>query len=332
MGHQDQQDGHDARAGRHNGAVGRRSEWPRIEPATPTPLVVPATVTNVLSTRGPDDGNWAQWRGPAGLDVSTDTSFVTEWTPSSNIKWRTEIPGRGHSSPIVWRRSRLSDDVDQRRTGARAKGAGASRLRSAARVPASGRDRCRLQAHADRCSRSRRRPAASPGSGRPTTGRWLDDRHRQYHVRLIDGRDRWRSWCSRSSSPPACTRTISTARRCGRCPWAASSKAGLGPGTSPVLYGGLIILQCDQEMGDGSFIVALERRRARKCGAQSRKTRRSWATPLIVRVGDHDELSRQAPRSSSRYHPTTGKERWQTHGDREPSDSEPGRRPRPRRA
>ena len=32
-------------------------------------------------------------------------------------------------------------------------------------------------------------------------------------------------------------------------------KAGLGPGTSPVIYKDLIILQCDQEMGDGSFIV-----------------------------------------------------------------------------
>jgi hypothetical protein len=25
-----------------------------------------------------------------------------EWTPTKNIKWKTPIAGRGHSSPIVW--------------------------------------------------------------------------------------------------------------------------------------------------------------------------------------------------------------------------------------
>ena len=29
--------------------------------------------------------------------------------------------------------------------------------------------------------------------------------------------------------------------------------AGLGPGTSPLTHGNLVILQCDQEMGDGSL-------------------------------------------------------------------------------
>ena len=38
------------------------------------------------------------------------------------------------------------------------------------------------------------------------------------------------------------------------------AKAGMGPGTSPVIFENLLILQCDQEMGDGSFIVALDRK------------------------------------------------------------------------
>ena len=36
------------------------------------------------------------------------------------------------------------------------------------------------------------------------------------------------------------------------------AKAGLGPGTSPILYEGLLILQADLEMGAGSSIVALD--------------------------------------------------------------------------
>ena len=37
-------------------------------------------------------------------------------------------------------------------------------------------------------------------------------------------------------------------------------KGGMGPGTSPIVFEDLIILQCDQEMGSGSFIVALRAR------------------------------------------------------------------------
>src|SRR5262245_35530835 len=49
----------------------------------------------------PDD-NWPQWRGPDGLGVSAGTAYVEEWSPDKNIAWKTEIPGRGLSSPIVW--------------------------------------------------------------------------------------------------------------------------------------------------------------------------------------------------------------------------------------
>jgi outer membrane protein assembly factor BamB len=46
--------------------------------------------------------HWPQWRGPHGLAVSTDSGLPTEWSPTTNIAWKTAIPGRGHSSPIVW--------------------------------------------------------------------------------------------------------------------------------------------------------------------------------------------------------------------------------------
>src|SRR5262245_22487686 len=46
--------------------------------------------------------SWAQWRGPGGQGVSSETGFPTEWTGIQNVVWKTEVPGRGHSSPIVW--------------------------------------------------------------------------------------------------------------------------------------------------------------------------------------------------------------------------------------
>ena len=45
--------------------------------------------------------NWPGWRGPGGTGVSSEPSFAVAWD-ASNFQWKTPIPGRGHSSPIVW--------------------------------------------------------------------------------------------------------------------------------------------------------------------------------------------------------------------------------------
>jgi hypothetical protein len=46
--------------------------------------------------------NWPQWRGQNASGVSSETGLPTEWDGSKNIRWKAAIPGRGHSSPIVW--------------------------------------------------------------------------------------------------------------------------------------------------------------------------------------------------------------------------------------
>ena len=46
--------------------------------------------------------NLPQMRGTGGTGVSTEKNLPAEWTPTKNIKWKTPIAGRGHSSPVVW--------------------------------------------------------------------------------------------------------------------------------------------------------------------------------------------------------------------------------------
>jgi len=52
-----------------------------------------------FNTTSADD--WPAWRGPKGNGISTETAAPMKWSASENIAWRTEIPGRGRSSPIV---------------------------------------------------------------------------------------------------------------------------------------------------------------------------------------------------------------------------------------
>jgi outer membrane protein assembly factor BamB len=46
--------------------------------------------------------NWPGFRGPTGQGVSTERGVPTEWSNTSNIAWKTAIPGEGWSSPIVF--------------------------------------------------------------------------------------------------------------------------------------------------------------------------------------------------------------------------------------
>ena len=45
---------------------------------------------------------WAQWRGPLANGVAPHANPPIEWNEKKNIRWKIELPGKGHSSPIVF--------------------------------------------------------------------------------------------------------------------------------------------------------------------------------------------------------------------------------------
>src|ERR1700674_295466 len=45
--------------------------------------------------------DWPQFRGPTGQGHSTERGVPIEWSESRNVIWRTPVPGRGWSSPVV---------------------------------------------------------------------------------------------------------------------------------------------------------------------------------------------------------------------------------------
>lgn len=46
--------------------------------------------------------NWPQWRGPTGTGAAVNASPPVEWSETKNVRWKVEIPGSGHATPIVW--------------------------------------------------------------------------------------------------------------------------------------------------------------------------------------------------------------------------------------
>src|SRR5262245_60278891 len=46
--------------------------------------------------------NWPAWRGAKGLGISGEKQLPLHWGTNQNIGWRTPLPERGNSTPIVW--------------------------------------------------------------------------------------------------------------------------------------------------------------------------------------------------------------------------------------
>jgi len=46
---------------------------------------------------------WPEFRGPAGNGHADSTGLPVTWSETENVAWKTEIPGRGWSSPVIWR-------------------------------------------------------------------------------------------------------------------------------------------------------------------------------------------------------------------------------------
>ena len=47
------------------------------------------------------DRDWPWWRGPSRNGIAAEQSVPTKFSDKENVVWKTPVPGRGHSSPIV---------------------------------------------------------------------------------------------------------------------------------------------------------------------------------------------------------------------------------------
>src|SRR5437762_14338959 len=45
---------------------------------------------------------WPQWRGPLATGVAPLAHPPIHWSETNNIRWKIPIPGKAHSSPIVF--------------------------------------------------------------------------------------------------------------------------------------------------------------------------------------------------------------------------------------
>ena len=220
-----------------------------------------------------DDGriNWPEWRGPLRTGVAPHANPPVTWSESSNIQWKTALPGLGHSSPVVW------DDVVFLTTAV----AYGSRLDPVpVVVPGAHDNKDVTQRHrffvlcVDRMTgeiRWQRQVCdALPHEGGHATGSLASASP------VTDGEHVYAHFGSYGLYALDFDGTLIWSRDFG----SMQSKHAHGEGSSPAHQDGRLILNWDHE--GQSFVEAIDCRTGRTFWKTERDEETSWASPLIV--------------------------------------------------
>jgi outer membrane protein assembly factor BamB len=261
----------------------------------------------------PDRGSWTQWRGPNGSGIAADASVPLEWdaTANRNILWKTEIEGRGHSSPVVWGdRIFLTTAIEgEVIPGAKAPShrMGAEEFKHPDALGADKRHTLKVLA-IDRST------GAVAWSKVAYDGPMYDDRHQVSSYAsptvAVDGERVFAYFGSSGlysydlAGSQLWTRDIGDIKT-----------IGMGVGTSPVLWGGRVFIQADEDEGKESFLVALEAKDGKEAWRVARPIQASWTTPLVVE--DEDGTAQLITAGNEwiiAYDPASGRELWKVEG------------------
>ena len=272
-------------------------------------VIVALSVAGVVA-RSAAAGNWPGWRGPDGSGVSTEKNLPAEWSPTRNIKWKVAIDGRSHSSPIVWGKYVFLTTAVE---GAMVPGAKAAKHmiedKEFVHPDSVGAD----HKHSFKVLCIDRDSGKILWQSTAWEGTPYDNRHRK---------------SSYAASTPTTdgklvyaffgTEGLYAYDFKGNLAWKAQlgnlGTVGMGTGTSPILFDNLVIVQCDEENGEASFIVALDKKTGKEVWKTPRKVQVSWSTPLLVRTATRAELITSGTEFLISYDPATGKELWRHKG------------------
>ncbi|MBI4909875.1 MAG: PQQ-binding-like beta-propeller repeat protein [Acidobacteria bacterium] len=249
---------------------------------------------------------WMGFRGPGGNGTSSSKGLPVEWSDSTNIAWRTPIAGRGYSSPIV-----VAGKVCVTTSLEGAKIAG----RKAPDHVLDGKPFVHPQTTADDVTVTLKAICVDAQSGKVAWERAL------YEGGVYDGRHIFNTFASPTPLSDGKrlffyfeSQGLYALDLTGKLLWKTSlggiAKVGLGAGTSPVLAGGNIILQADEDNGDKSFLYGVSPANGEIVWKTKRKASVTWNTPVVARHGDRDIVITAATENVIAYDPKTGQELW----------------------
>ena len=253
-------------------------------------LLVAAAVlslTALPTTRAADvPSAWPDFRGPAqNGHAAADAAPPTTWSDTDRVKWRTPIPGQGHSSPVVWGdRVWLTTALN-----------GGKSMRAICADANTGKLLHDVEVFATDTPGPKHNlnsfaspsPAVEAGRVYVSFG--------THGVACLDAATAEPLWTNRDFKLDFAT----------------------GAGSSPVLYKDLLILECDAV--NDQYVLALDKRtgkpawktpRSKRYNPAFPAKRRAFSTAVVEHIGGRDVLLSVGAQRAYGYDPATGRELW----------------------
>jgi outer membrane protein assembly factor BamB len=222
--------------------------------------------------------DWPQFRGPDGQGHSSERGLPAEWSETQNIAWKVPVPGRGWSSPVI--------------------GAGRVWLTTATAV---GRESSLRLMSFDVATG---RPAVDVEIFRLRSAALLNPKNSHASpTPIVDGDRIYVHFGAQGTAAVSAT---------GEIIWKVRLQydSQHGNGGSPVLYGDLVIVNCDGF--DEAFVVALDKQTGKTRWRTERPQpwSQAYSTPLVINVGGRDLIVSAGAFHAMAYDPQNGKEIW----------------------
>jgi outer membrane protein assembly factor BamB len=250
--------------------------------------------------------NWPSFRGPDGTGVADGQQPPVTWDlkEGKNVRWKTPIPGLGHSCPVVWGNrvfvtTAVSGDPNQKiRIGNYGDVDSVNdKSKHTWQVLCLDRDTGEIlwtrTAH-EGVPKIKRHLKGSQANCTPAT----DGTH------LIACFGSEGLYCYDFAGKLLWQRDLSTLDSS----FAIDQEYEWGFGNSPLIHEGLVILQCD--LSHDSFIAAFSVETGDKVWSTPRDEIPSWSSPVIWRNARRVELVTNAAQYARGYDPKTGAELW----------------------
>jgi outer membrane protein assembly factor BamB len=251
------------------------------------------------------DESWPQFRGPTGQGIAAECVVPDHFDQHTGMRWRTEIDGKGWSSPVVadgkiW----LTTAIERERVQVKVKGetkdvASGLNLKVLCLDFATGKPLREI----DLAEIKEAQPIHALNTYASPTPVILGDK-------VICHFGTYGTWCLNASN--------------GETVWKKQVIVdhSVGPGSSPIVQGKHLILVCDGI--DSQFVVALNvdtgeevwRTARPPMTANSDEMKKAYSTPIAIEVNGKTQIAAPGAQWVCSYDPETGKEIWRAkHGD-----------------
>lgn len=250
--------------------------------------------------------NWPQFRGPGASGVAEGRPAASSWdaTKSVNTRWKTQIPGLAHSSPVVWGKKVFvttaitSAAKDETRYGLYGDVAPVKDdPKHTWKIYALDKETGKIlweRVVSEGIPKVKRHPKSTHADSTPVTdGKYLIALFGSQGLYAYDlkGKLLWKQDLGVLDSG-----------------WFYDPDYQWEYGSSPIIHGNLVIVQADVQKN--SFIAAYDLKTGKLAWKTSRDEISSWGTPTVYTGKTRAELITNGSRAIRGYDPATGKELW----------------------